>query len=71
MKVVKQIMNRDHQARVDTHLAMLAYRVTPREPGRLSPAEAMTHCKFRALLPMKQHLSACVDENREVMIQQK
>ena len=58
VKVVKQIMNNADQARDDAHLAMLAYRVTPRGPGKLSSAEVMTQCKFRALLLVKQHLSA-------------
>ena len=50
---------------------MLAYLVTLRGPGKLSPPEARTQCKFRALLPVKQHLSAGVDKSREIMIQQK
>ena len=71
LKVMKQIMSKADQAREDAHLAMLAYRVTPRGPEKLSPAEAMTQYKFRALLPVKQHLSAWIDESREIMIQQK
>ena len=50
---------------------MLFCRVTQRGPGKLSPAEAMTLCKFRALLPIKQHLSAQLSTNAEIMLQQK
>ena len=53
VKVVKQIMSKADQAREGAHLAMFAYQVTPREPWKLSPAEAMTKQKFRALLPVK------------------
>ena len=56
VKITKEIMNRADQAGGDAHLAMLAYSVTQRGPGKLSPAEAMAQCKFRALLPIKQHL---------------
>ena len=55
---MKQIMSKAYHARKDTHLVMLAYRVTPRGPGKLSPVEAMSQCKFRALLLVKQNLSA-------------
>ena len=71
MKVVKQIMSTAHQAEEDAHLVMLAYRVMPRGPGRLSLAKTMTQHKFRALLPVKQHLPAYVEVSKEVMIQQK
>ena len=67
VKVVKQIMSKADQAREDAHLAMLAYRVTPREPGKLSTAEVMTQCKFKALLPVMQYLSAQIDESREII----
>ena len=42
-----------------------------RGPGKLNLAEAMTQCKFRALLLVKQHLSTWKDESRETVIQQK
>ena len=71
VKIVKHVMSKAHQTKEGAHLVMLAYRVTPRGPGRLSPPESMNQCKFRALLPDKQHLSAHVEENSEVMIQQK
>ena len=58
VKVMKQIMSKTDQAKEDAHLAMLAYQVTLRGPGNLSSAEAMTQHQFRALLPVKQHLSA-------------
>ena len=58
VKVIKQIMSKAHQAGEDVLLVMLAYRVTSRRPAKLSPAQAMTQCKFRALLLVKQDLSA-------------
>ena len=56
VKITKEIMSRANQGGEDAHLAVLAYRVTPRGSGKLSPAEAMTKHKLRALLPIKQHL---------------
>ena len=53
VKIVKQAMSKVEQSGKDPHLVVLAYRVTLRGPGKLSPAEAMTQCKFRALLPIK------------------
>ena len=58
VKVMKQIMSKAEQAREDAHLAVLAYWVTLRGPGKLSQAGAMTQHKFRALLLVKEHLSA-------------
>ena len=52
-RICKRLLIRD-----SPHLAVLAYRVTQRGPGKISPAEAMTQYKFRALQPIKQHLSA-------------
>ena len=46
VKVMKQIMSKADQARKDAHLVMLAYRVTPRGPGKLSIAETMTLSNF-------------------------
>ena len=71
VKILKQIISRDDQAGEDAHLAMLAYRVTLRGPGKLSPAEAMTQCKFTALLLIKQHLSTQLNTSREIMLQQR
>ena len=71
VKVVKQIICKADQTREDAHLAMLAYWITPRRPGELSPDEAMTQHKFKALLMGKQCLSAWLDENRKTLIQQK
>ena len=58
-------MSKAEQSGEDQHLAMLAYRVTPRGPEKLRPADAMTECKFRALLPIKQHLSAQLNTSRD------
>ena len=71
VKVVKQNMSKAEQSVEGPHLEILAYRVTPRGPGKLSPAEAITQHKFRALLPIKQHLSAQLTISREIMLQQK
>ena len=68
---MNQSMSRAQQAGEDAHLAALDYRVTTTGPRRPSPAEAMTQCKLRALLLIKQHLSTQVNASREVMIQQR
>ena len=68
--VVKQIMIRSDQADEDTHLVMLAYRVTPRGPGKFSPAKAMAQCKIRVVLPIRQHLPVRLKESRAIMLQQ-
>ena len=70
VKITKQIMSRADKVGEDTYLAVLAYRVILRGPGKLSTAEAMTQCKFRALLLIKQHLSTQLNVSREIMIQQ-
>ena len=69
LKIVKQAISKVEQSGEDPHLAMLAYRVTPRGQGKLSPAEALTQHKFRALLHTKQHLSAQLTSSREIMLQ--
>ena len=56
MKWVHWMNGEGHEA--DNDLAMLAYWVTLSGPGKHSPVEAMTKHKFRALLLIKQHLSA-------------
>ena len=71
VRVVKQIMSKADQAREDAHQVMVAYRSSPKGPGKLSPSEAMTQHKFRALLLVKQHLSTWTDESKDTMIQQK
>ena len=48
VKVMKQIMSKTDQGRQDAHHAILAYKVIPRGPGKLSLPETMTQCKFRA-----------------------
>ena len=68
---MKQTISRANQAGEDAHHAMLAYMVNPRGPGKLSPAEAMTEHKFRALLPIKQPLSTRLNVTREIMMQQR
>ena len=68
---MKQIMSKIESAGEGTQLAILVYRFTPRGPGKLSPAEVLTQHKFRALLPVKQHLSAQIDEMKDTLIQQK
>ena len=50
------------------HLVMSVYRVTPKGPGKLSSTDEMTQHKFRALIPFKQHLSAQLTTNREIML---
>ena len=67
---IKQAMGKAKQLGEDPHLAKLAYRVTPRGMAKLSPAEAMTQHKLRALLPIKQNLFAQLTMSREVMLQQ-
>ena len=57
-------MSKANQAREDVHLAMVAYSVTSRGAGKLSPAAAMIHQKSRALLSVTQCISAWSDENR-------
>ena len=61
-------MSKAEDSGEDPHLAMLAYRVTPRGPQKLSPAEAMTQHKFRTLLPIMWHLSAQLTTTREIML---
>ena len=53
-----ETMSKAEQSRENQHPALLAYRVMPRGPWELSPAKAGNQHKFRALLPIKQHLSA-------------
>ena len=65
------MMSMADQTVEDAYLAMLAYRIAQRGPEKLSPAEAMTQCKFRALLPIKQHLSTQLNLSREIMVQQR
>ena len=50
-------MSKVDKAIEDVHLAMLAYKVTARGPGKISLAEAMTQHKFRTLLLVIQCLS--------------
>ena len=64
-------MNKAEESGENLHLAMLAYRVNPKSPGKLSPTEAMTQCKFRALLPIKQHLCAQLTTSKGILLQQK
>ena len=64
-------MSKAEQSGEDLHCVMLAYRVTPRGPGKLSPAEVMTQHKLRALLSIKEHLSVQLTTGRESMLQQK
>ena len=64
-----QTMSKVEQQGEDQDLALLAYRITPRVPERFGPAEAMTQHKFRALLSLKQHLSAKLTTGREIMLQ--
>ena len=60
-------MSKANHAEENALLAMLAYRVTPRGPGELSPAGAMTQCKVRALLPIKQYLLTQLNASKEIM----
>ena len=71
VKFVKYTMSKTEQSGQDPDLVVLAYRVTPRGPHKLSPAEARTQQKYRALVPSKQHLSAQLATSREIMLQQK
>ena len=71
VKVVKQIVIRSEQANEDAYIAVLAYRSRLRGPDKLSLAEAMTQDRLRALLPIREHLPARLEESREVMLQQK
>ena len=64
LKVIKQLISKADQASEDVHIAMLAYQVPPRGPGKLSPPEAMTQHKFEALLLVKQWLSAQLHERQ-------
>ena len=63
--IVKQTITKA-EVRGKKPSAMLAYRGTQRGPGKLNPAEAMTQHKFRALLPIKQHLFAQLMTMREL-----
>ena len=56
VKIIKQIMSKTDEAGEDANHVILVYRVTPTGPGKLTPAEAMTQGKLRALLLFKQHL---------------
>ena len=71
VNIVKHTMRRAEQSQEGPPLAKVAYRVTPRCPGKISLAEAMNHCKFRVLLPIKQNLSAKLTTTRETMLQQR
>ena len=66
VKFMKQIVRKADEAREDTYLVMLAYPVTMRGPRKLTPAEAMTQHKFRALLPVKQHLPICMSRWKQI-----
>ena len=70
-KVMKQTMSSANQPGDGANLTMLAYGVSLRGPRKLSPAEAMTQHKFRALLLIKQHLSTQLNASRETMLQQR
>ena len=50
-------MGKTEESGEDPHHGMLAYRVTPRGAGKLSPAEAKTQHIFKTLFPIKQQLS--------------
>ena len=63
-------MIRSDQANKDTHFVILAYRVTLRGSDKLILVKAMTQHKFRALLPIRQHLPVRLEESREFMLQQ-
>ena len=67
-KFFKQTTSKLEQSWKDPHLTILAHRVTARGPRKLSPAEVMAQCKFRALLPIKQHLSAQLSTSRKIML---
>ena len=69
--IVKQTFSKAEQSGEDPHLVVLAHRVTPRGPGKLSHAEEMPKCKFKVLLPIKQHLAAQLNTSSEIMLQQK
>ena len=69
VKIVKKAMSKAEQSGEDLHLAVLAYRVTPRGTEKFSPAEEMIHCKFRALPPVTQHLSSQLTTCRKITLQ--
>lgn len=71
VKIVKNTIRKAEESGEDPHLAMLAYRATPRGPNMPSPAEALTQRRFRALLPIKQQRTSKQETSREAMIQQK
>ena len=50
---------------------MLIFRSTPIRLGQLSPAELLTQCKYRALLPIHQYLHPNLEKSREVQIAEK
>ena len=52
-------------------LAMLIYNATPIRPGQLSPGEMLSQRKYRALLPIHQHLHPNLEISREAQIAQK
>ena len=63
-------MNKAVKSGDGPYLAVVAYRVMPRGPGKFSPAEAMNQCKFRALLHIKlpSYLLSCPPAERSCPI---
>ena len=71
VKVVKGIMEKAEESGSDPHLATLIYHATPIRPGQLSPGEMLSQRKYRALLPIHQHLHPNLEISREAQIAQK
>ena len=71
VKTAKNIMEKAEESGSDPHLAMLIYRSIPVRPGQLSPAELLNQRKYRALLPIHQHLHPNLEKSREAQIAQK
>ena len=71
VKIVKQTMGKAEHSGEDPYCTVLAYRVTPRGPEKLSPAEEMSEHKFKALLAIKQHLPAKLTTSRKITLQEK
>ena len=60
VQTIKNILEKCHEEGGDPYLGVLSYRATPVDHHLKSPAELLTHRKFKTLLPMphRQNLTA-------------